>query len=58
MGLVEDLVPVPQELDRGEAWSVFSFLDGELLENVPEHSDVAAEALTRASFSPRGLQPL
>ena len=31
MGLVEDLVPVPSEVDRGEKWAVFTFLDGELL---------------------------
>jgi aminoglycoside phosphotransferase (APT) family kinase protein len=49
MSLVEDLVPVPSEVDRGENWSVFTFLDGELLENAPEHSDKAAEALARIS---------
>ena len=49
MGLVRDLVPVPQELHRGENWSVFSFMDGELLETVPQHSSSAAEALARIS---------
>ena len=38
MSLVKDLVPVPIEIDRGEGWSLFTFLEGELLENVPEHT--------------------
>jgi len=49
MGLARDLVPVPEELHRGENWSVFSFLEGELLESVPQHSRAAAEALARIS---------
>ena len=28
MGLARDLAPVPQEIHRGENWSVFSFMDG------------------------------
>jgi aminoglycoside phosphotransferase (APT) family kinase protein len=49
MNLVRELVPVPGEIARGEKWSVFSFLDGELLANVPEHSGAAAEALAKIS---------
>jgi aminoglycoside phosphotransferase (APT) family kinase protein len=49
MGLVEDLVPVPKEMERGDAWSVFSFIDGAHLEKFPERLDVAAEALARIS---------
>ena len=49
MDLVRDIVPVPLEIDRGDTWSVFSFLDGELLEAVPEHSGAAGEALARIS---------
>jgi aminoglycoside phosphotransferase (APT) family kinase protein len=49
MGLASDQVPVPQELHRGEDWSVFSFLDGESLESVPQHSKAAAEALVKIS---------
>ena len=49
MDLVRSLVPVPLEVDRGETWSLFSFLEGEHLENVPEHTRVAAEALARIS---------
>ncbi|MCI0692772.1 aminoglycoside phosphotransferase family protein [candidate division KSB1 bacterium] len=57
MHLVKELVPVPVELARGESWAVFSFLDGELLENVPEHSGAAAEALAKLAsvvFKSRG----
>jgi len=49
MGLARDLVPVPQEIHRGENWSVFSFMDGELLERLPQHSGAAAEALAKIS---------
>ena len=28
MGLARDLAPAPQEIHRGENWSVFSFMDG------------------------------
>ena len=49
MGLARDVVPVPQVLQRGEAWSVFSFMEGESLERLPQHSGVAAEALARIS---------
>lgn len=49
MDLVRNLVPVPLELDRGENWSVFSFLDGDPLQNVPQYSAAAAEALGRIS---------
>lgn len=49
MNLVREFVPVPVEIDRGEAWSVFSFLEGELFEQIPEHSGAAAETLARIS---------
>jgi aminoglycoside phosphotransferase (APT) family kinase protein len=57
MNLVKALAPVPVELARGENWSVFSFLGGELLENVPEHSGAAAETLAKIAavvFESRG----
>lgn len=66
MNLVRDLVPVPVEIYRGDSWpafsfSVFSFLEGEVLQNVPEHSRVAAQALTRISSvvmaSPGMIEP-
>jgi Ser/Thr protein kinase RdoA (MazF antagonist) len=46
MNLVREIVPVPRAIDRGETWSVFSFLEGKLLAEVPEYSDLAAAALT------------
>jgi len=49
MDLVRDLVPVPVEVPRGGSWSVFSFLEGALLQDVPEHSGAAVQALTRIS---------
>ena len=49
MSLVRDLVPVPLEIDRGESWSVFTYLEGDTLKSVPEHSGVAAQALARIS---------
>ena len=49
MDLVSEQVPVPQELHRGEDWSVFSFIEGEMLEDVPQHSRSAAEVLARLS---------
>ena len=57
MSLVRGLVPVPVELDRGAGWSVFSFLEGELLESVPEHADKTAEVLASiasVSFESQG----
>ena len=47
MDMVRDFVPVPAELDRGDTWSLTTFLDGDILERRPEHSDKAAEALAR-----------
>ena len=47
MDLARDLVPVPVELARGDTWSVFSFVEGDLLRHVPEHTAAAAEALAR-----------
>ncbi len=49
MDLVRGLVPVPFEVGRGENWSLFTCLDGDLLKMVPESSDLAAEALVRIS---------
>lgn len=49
MDLVRDLVPIPVEVDRGETWSLFSFMDGGHLELVPQHTHAAAEALARIS---------
>ena len=47
MDMVRDFVPVPAELDRGDTWSITTFLDGDILELRPEHSGKAAEALAR-----------
>ena len=47
--LVREIVPVPLGIDHGDTWSVFSFLDGELLEGLPEFSGAAGEALARIS---------
>jgi len=49
MDLVRSFVPVPVQLARADTWSVFSFLEGELLQDVPQHSGAAAEALARIS---------
>ena len=49
MDLLRGLVPVHLEVDRGENWSLFTFLEGELLERVPESSDLAAQTLARIS---------
>ena len=57
MGLVRHLVPVPRELGRGEGWSVFEFLEGDLLASAPQHSAAAAAALARIgsiTFASRG----
>ena len=48
MSLVSDLVPVPQEIHRGDNWSIFSFIDGDLWESVPKHT-AAADVLARIS---------
>ncbi len=47
MGLVQGLVPVPTGLYHGDRCSVFSFLPGRPLEQVPEFSQEAAKALAR-----------
>lgn len=66
MNLLRSLVPVPIEIYRGDSWpdysfSVFSFLEGEVLQNVPEYSGVAAQALARISSqamaSPGMIEP-
>ena len=59
MDLVREVVPVPKELSRGEGWSVLSFLEGDLLSNVPQHAGAASEALIKissaVSFDTSGL---
>ena len=66
MNLVRDLVPAPAEIYRGDSWpdysfSVFSFLKGDVLQNVPGHSGVAAQTLARISSlamaSPGMIEP-
>ena len=61
MSLVSDLVPVPEELHRGDNWSIFSFIKGDLLESVPKHIAVDAEVLARMSSvefpAPAGSNP-
>ena len=71
MDLARSLVPVPVEVYRGDSWpgstsagtsfSVFSFLEGEVLQNVPEHMGAAAEALVRIASvvmaSPGMIEP-
>ena len=49
LGLVKDIIPVPEEIHRSESWSVYSYLEGELLERSPHHSAKAAAALARIS---------
>ncbi len=49
MRLVHDRVPVPRELARGSTWSVFEFVEGEPLADVPWHTGAAAEALAAIS---------
>ena len=47
MRLAHDLVPVPQKLHRGENYSVFSFLDGDFLESISQHSRAVIDALAK-----------
>jgi hypothetical protein len=49
MKLVRELVPVPAEIHRGDSWSVLTFLEGELLQRVPQYTFRAAEALAKIS---------
>ena len=49
MDLVRDLVPVPVEVDRGDGWSVYLFVEGHRLSDDPELVGKAAEALARIS---------
>ena len=49
MNLVRHLVPVPEEIERGDGWSVFTFLEGDLLCDVPEYSGKAAAAIADIS---------
>lgn len=49
MNLVRALVPVPEELYRGEGWSIFSFLPGCTLQDAPEYTFVAARTLASIS---------
>ena len=47
--LVTHLIPLPHTLHRGDGWSVFTYLEGEPLADVPEHTRAAAEALAKLS---------
>ena len=49
MNLVRGLVPVPLEVSRGENWSLFTFVEGEMLQGIPDALDVAAQTLARIS---------
>lgn len=49
MSLVNYLVPVPAEIHQGDTWSVFTFLEGELLQSVPQSTAQAAKALALIS---------
>jgi hypothetical protein len=56
--LVTDLLPVPHAPGVKRMWSVFTYLEGELLANVPEHTEAAARALASLSgitFTSPGL---
>ncbi len=53
MGLVRTRAghraPVPDVLDQGEDWAVYSFIAGEHLADAPQHTRAAAEALAAVS---------
>lgn len=49
MNLVKDLVSVPEEVARGNDWSILSFVEGKHLADVPEYTHAAAKALARIS---------
>jgi len=49
MNLARELVPVPEEIHRGDTWSVFTFLEGNILRSVPQYTAKAAEALAKIS---------
>ncbi len=49
MDLARTVVPVPEEVARGEGWSIYTFIEGRLLSEVPECLCAAAEALARLS---------
>ncbi|MCL5999003.1 MAG: phosphotransferase [Chloroflexi bacterium] len=45
LGLARQVVPVPEVLAQGADWTIYSFLTGEHLANVPAHIEAAARAL-------------
>ncbi len=47
MDMVRDLVPVPTEIDRGDMWSLTTFLEGDILQRKPQHSGAAAGVLAK-----------
>lgn len=61
MELARGLVPVPRVLAGGEDWTLQSFIAGEPLAAVPEHTYAAAAALARLSSlqfpSPGWIEP-
>lgn len=49
MDLARRVVPVPEEVARGEGWSVYAFIKGRPLSKLSECVGAAAEALARLS---------
>jgi aminoglycoside phosphotransferase (APT) family kinase protein len=47
MDLARKVVPVPEEVARGEGWSIYTFAEGRMLSEVPEHTGLAADVLAR-----------
>lgn len=47
--MIGDAIPIPTILDHGDDWAVFEFVEGRLLEEQPEHSAAAAQAIARLS---------
>lgn len=49
LGLVRGIVPVPEVLDQGEDWTLYSFIPGEHLTGTPAHIRAAAQTLAALS---------
>ena len=49
LGLARGFVPVPEVLDQGENWTLYSFLAGEHLTGTPAHIRAAAQTLAALS---------
>jgi aminoglycoside phosphotransferase (APT) family kinase protein len=49
LSLVRGVVPVPEVLDQGEDWSLYTFLPGEPLDAMPAHVRAAAQTLAALS---------